>query len=278
MSRKRERSGMTEVARRPARLGGGVYTARFGVYKVLIQTVQQVSWGRNDMRTLVATVLIIAIAASNALATAQYPDKILYDGKEYSLHTNPMELYFIKHPEKKPKREIISTALWRGYVATFEVKDKSPVLKDIEIDVPRETEDGKSDCTWKSVKDTVVPKGKVLQIDWFTGILVLPYGKLVRYVHMGYGSTYSNYILLEIEGGKLTGERKLDYKQYAHFKEKQFQAFKKTEEYRKRVARLQKEGHSQELIDSFLRMFLVDYTSKFLDEEAPNKAIDGDKK
>ena len=104
------------------------------------------------MRTLVATVLTVTVAVSNAFATAQYPDKILYEGKEYGLHTNPMKSYFSKHPEKRPRGGIMSTALWRGYVATFEVKDKSLVLKDIEVQVRTETEDGKNDYTWKSVK------------------------------------------------------------------------------------------------------------------------------
>lgn len=225
--------------------------------------------GRIDMKTLATIVLMTTVAASDALATAQYPDRIIYDGKEYSLHTNPMESYFEKHPDKRPTGETRSTALWRGYVATFEVKDKSLVLKDIKIQVSTKTGDGQHDLTWKSVKDTLIPEGQVLQINWFTGILVLPYGELVRYVHMGYGSTYSNYILLEIKSGKLTGERKLDHKQYDLFREKQFQAFKKTAAYNKHVAELKKHGDSQEFIDSFLRRFVVNYTSEFLDEEEP---------
>ena len=216
------------------------------------------------MRSFATTVLIFSFAVSSAFATAQYPDRIIFEGKEYSLHTNPMELYFSRHPDMKPTGGVLSTALWRGYVATFEVKGKNLVLKDIEIEAYTETGNGKRDITWKSVKDTLVPTGEALQVDWFTGILVLPYGKLVNYVHMGYASTYSNYILLEIESGKLTGEKKLDARQYEDFKEKQFQAFKKTEEYSRLVSSMKK-GSSEELINSFLRDFVVDYTSRFLD-------------
>jgi len=35
------------------------------------------------------------------------------------------------------------------------------------------------------------------------------------------------------------------------------------------VAELKKHGDSQEFIDSFLRRFVVNYTSEFLDEEEP---------
>jgi hypothetical protein len=230
------------------------------------------------MKTMITAVFFTLIAASTVYATAQVPDRISYDGKEYALHTNPLEPYFFKQPDKRPKGSVTS-ALWRGYVATFEVKDNSLLLKDIDILVYEEIKDGKGEYKLRSVKDSLVPKGQVLQIDWFTGILVLPYGKLVNYVHMGYGSTYSDYILLEIKSGKLTGERKLDGKQYKAFKERQFQAFKKTEAYKEQVAELKKNGDSQEFIDAFLRDFVVDYTSEFLDEEKnPNKTIDSDKK
>lgn len=57
------------------------------------------------------------------------------------------------------------------------------------------------DYKWESVIEEVVPDGSILQIDWLTGILVLPYGDTMNYVHMGYRSTYSNYLLLEIKNG-----------------------------------------------------------------------------
>jgi hypothetical protein len=231
------------------------------------------------MKTLMSIGLVLLASASSAHATAQYPDKIVYESTEYSLHTNPMESYFSTHPEKKPTGGVVSTALWRGYVATFEFEDDILVLKDIEIRFIVETDDGKQDTKWKSVRDQLLPGEEVLPIDWFTGILVLPYGELVNYIHMGYGSTYSNYILLEIRNGKLTGKRIFDDKQYEEFKEKQFQSFKRTEAYKERVGELRKERDDQEFIDSFLRSFVVDYTSKFLDEEeSPNPMDVGDGK
>ena len=77
------------------------------------------------------------------------PDKIIYDGKEHKLHSNPLEVYFEKFPDKKPKSEIRSSALWRGYVATFEFEDKSLYLKDIKIMVRKETEKNQFETDWK---------------------------------------------------------------------------------------------------------------------------------
>jgi hypothetical protein len=221
---------------------------------------------KNNMKIMVAAALIALIAVSNASGTAQLPDKIIYEGKEYRLHSNPLEFYFEKHPKKRPKGATRTTALWRGYVATFEIKDKVMNLQDIKIPRRFKNKNGKYEYGLKSVKKEVFPGQGSLNIDWFTGILVLPYGRLIDYVHMGYASIYSNYILLEMENGKLMAEKKLTGEQYQIFRQKQFEAFKKTEEYKKRVADLKKKGNSPEFIDDFLRIYIIKYTSKFLDE------------
>lgn len=57
------------------------------------------------MKLKIAIILsVILLCSVNLLATAQYPDKIIYNGKEYMLHSNPMEEYFEKNPEKKTER------------------------------------------------------------------------------------------------------------------------------------------------------------------------------
>ena len=112
----------------------------------------------------------------------------------------------------------------------------------------------------------VFPKQKEIKVDWLTGLLVLPYGELVNYVHMGYGSTYENYILLEFNSGRLKNEKHFKYDEYERFKERQFQKFKQTDKYKKIKADLQKDGGSDEFIDSFLRSFATEYTSNILTE------------
>lgn len=116
----------------------------------------------------------------------------------------------------------------------------------------------------KSVITEVLSEKEKLKIDWLKGILVIPCGEIVNYVHMGYGSTYENYILLEIADGKLINTKEFDYKEYEKFRERQFEAFKKTEEYKKVFENLRKKGDSPEFIDSFLKNFVIEYTSKIL--------------
>jgi hypothetical protein len=197
-------------------------------------------------------------------ATAQYPDRIVFDGKEYSLHSNPLESYFEKKPDKRPKGGVRSTALWRGYVATFEIRDSQLFVKDIQIEYWDTTDKKNHDTKWRSVMTEVFPDQKNLKVDWLTGLLVLPFGEIVNYVHMGYGSTYEKYFLLEIDKGNFIKSKYFDYKDYEKFKNKQFSAYKKTDEYNETKAKLKKDGSSDKFIDSFLRSFVTQYTSKIL--------------
>jgi len=136
--------------------------------------------------------------------TAQFPDKIIYKGKKCALHTNPLESYFAKYREQHLTQSGWCSGLWRGYVATFEIRDKRLYLKDIEVP------DNWATNSWKSVINDVFPNQKTLWYHW-TGRLVLPSGDLVKYVHCGYLSEYEHYTLLHIRDGELVGEMEFDH-------------------------------------------------------------------
>ena len=216
------------------------------------------------MKRLLLTIILTLFSGLKVFATAQFPDKINYNGKEYNLNSNPLEVYFEKNPNKRPKSEVRSSALWRGYVATFEIIDNQLFLKDIEIQYRDTTSKGSNNSNWKSVLNEVFADQKNIQVDWYTGLLVLPQGKVVNYVHMGYGSTYQHYTILELNKGVLTQEKRFKRKAYEKFKEKQFQVFKQTEDYHKMKSDLLQKGNSEEFIDSFLRSYVTEYTSKIL--------------
>ena len=206
------------------------------------------------MRTLSTLILFICVNMA-IFGTAQAPDKIIYNGKEYALHSNPMESYFEKYPDKRPRREVYSSGLRRGYVATFEVKDNQLYLKNIEIEIW---------TSFKSVLNEVFPNQEFVKVDCFTGLLVLPEGEMGDYAHTGYASTYEHYILLEFENGNLKRKKLFGYEEYEEFKEKQFQAFKKTDEYRELKENFKK---TYDITENFLRTFVIEYSSKILVEE-----------
>ena len=210
------------------------------------------------MRVFSSIVLSVFFSLT-VFATAQIPDKVIYNGKEYMLHNNPLESYFEKYPDKRPKVEVWSNALYRGYIATFEIKGGQLYLKDIEILSSYKRKE------WKTVRKEVFPKQKSVKIDWMTGILVLPSGKLLNYVDMGYASTFERYTLLEINGGKLVKEKVFEHDDCEKFKEKQFKVFKETDDYKKLKADIQKRSDwTDEAIDSYLQTFVLEFSTKIL--------------
>jgi len=169
-------------------------------------------------------------------ATAQEGDVLLLDGKEYVIHTNPLEPFLAKNPGKLPKSNvIISTSNWRGYFATWEVKNDQLLLKDIRILVAKEG-GLRSGTERRSVLSQVFPGRSDIFADWFTGNIIIPDGKLVEYVHMGYASTYDSYIILSVEGGVLARRWKANKAAFEEFRDSQFAAFKKTAEYQSALA------------------------------------------
>jgi hypothetical protein len=85
---------------------------------------------------------------------------------------------------------------------------------------------------------TLFPGEKRVQADWFTGYIIIPDGKLVKYVHMGYGSTFESYIMLRVERGVVTRNWKANTKAFMEFCNAQFAAYKNTDEYRKALDEL----------------------------------------
>lgn len=209
----------------------------------------------------VLLILLMTICAIQLFATAQEPDILVYEGKEYKLFTNPMEPFFEKHPDLRPKSNWTSSALWRGYIAKFEIRDEQLVVSDILI---LEYIDDQRSFT--SVYDKIFPEQKNVVVTWMTGILTLPCGELTNYVHMGYGSTYSAYKLLRIENGKLVQSRDFTEEEYEQYRNLQYEAFKKTKNYKVAVDKIRESGYydtqDEEMLDEFIRSF---YSSEYYD-------------
>lgn len=130
--------------------------------------------------------------------TAQISERLIYEGQQLSMCTNPLSLYFAMGGDG-PKFEYNCTALWRGYVGTWEVVDGRLYL----IELRGELEGGGVACV-----ATIFPDypNRVFA-HWYSGTIRIPQGKLLNYVHMGYGSTYERDLFLEIEKGVLKTTR-----------------------------------------------------------------------
>ena len=87
--------------------------------------------------------------------------------------------------ERKDFPHVIhSTACWRKYIGTWEIKEGRLYLINILGHLKLDGEEP-------------------LFADWFTGELKIPQGELLQYAHAGFGSVYEQEILIKIEQGSV---------------------------------------------------------------------------
>jgi hypothetical protein len=140
----------------------------------------------------------------NSFGTAQIPDFLIYRGDTLSIFANPLESYFDNHfrPDSVfAKYGYNSTACWRGYIGYWELKNDSLFLIELQGD------SSKIDLSliFKD-RDT---KGKIFA-DWYNFPILNPYGKLLFYEHMGYGSIYEFEKEFSFDKGILTNIKTYD--------------------------------------------------------------------
>lgn len=125
--------------------------------------------------------------------TAQAHENLILDGEATTMMTCPPLPH--DHPrvrqawppgEYGPKEGVpsvvFSTACWRGYIGTWEVKEGRLYLVGLQ-----------GRC--ETVGAEPIPA------DWVSGWLVVPRGELLEYVHMGFESVYEEELHIRFEAG-----------------------------------------------------------------------------
>jgi hypothetical protein len=212
------------------------------------------------MKQLVLLLLSIAVACPLG-ATAQAPDVLKIDGKTYYIHTNPLSSFLLAHPGRLPESAVVSSGLWRGYIAKWSVRESRLFLDD--VSVPTEAymdSDAPESKQYQSALPHLFGDPAPRVATWFTGHLIVPTGEMVEYVHMGYGSTYSSYMVLTVVKGAIQKRREMTGAEFEKFRRAQYEAFRKTPEYAKELAEA-KQG-SQPMSDELTEKFLFQYASE----------------
>ena len=95
---------------------------------------------------------------------------------------------------------------------------------------------------------------------WYSDAVIVPDGRLVDYVHMGYGSPHAHYRVYRIARGRVLEALSMGAEQFRVWRERKFQAFRQTAQYREAVAAARRQGGSMsaEEIDGFLRGFYAE--------------------
>jgi len=127
--------------------------------------------------------------------TAQVEEVLIIDGVPQRMAFCPplpeSDPRLVEVSDDEAKRNILSTACWRGYIGTWEIRDGRFYLVSVEGCY-------RLDCE------------APLFADWFTGVLRIPQGELLQYVHQGYASVYERELHIKIEDGLVTKSRIID--------------------------------------------------------------------
>jgi len=125
--------------------------------------------------------------------TAQIAERLCYEGRDLSMCSQPLSDYFTLAGARPAFDTRSCTALWRGYIGTWEVRDGRLYLIGLSGTLKEGTEANLA---------TVFPDfPERVFAHWYSEQLRVPQGKQLEYVHMGYASTYEEDLLIEIEKG-----------------------------------------------------------------------------
>lgn len=130
--------------------------------------------------------------------TAQFPESLIYEGQALAMCSTPLSDYF-RLTRHHPPFSMNCTALWRGYVGSWEVVDKRLYL----VGISGSYEDGQTvtlESIFPGYSDRVFAH-------WFNGQVRIPQGKLLAYRHMGFGSQYERDLLIDFDRGVVTQTR-----------------------------------------------------------------------
>ena len=128
--------------------------------------------------------------------TAQIGEKLIFEGREVSMCSEPLSDYFA-FGGSNPEFEFTCTALWRGYVGTWEIINDRLYM----IRLTGTLKDG-TDATLETMFPGYPDR---VFAHWYSGTLRIPEGKMLEYIHMGYGSSYERDRFLKIEKGVVIG-------------------------------------------------------------------------
>lgn len=172
--------------------------------------------------------LLTTLTSANVFGTAQQPDVLIYEGEEYRLNSNPLEVLFQEKPNLRPESNFVTSTNWRGYQATFVIEDGSLYVRDVTHNRPQ-----------KTIVNNLFPREPERILNWYSGVLTIPLGEQVDYFHMAYATLYENYIMIRIVNGVVQEVANMNLDEFKAYKNRQHEAYQETEDYREHVEYLE---------------------------------------
>lgn len=167
-------------------------------------------------------ILLLLFSFYTCHSTVQRKDVLIYNDESYQLKNYYLEDYFESFPEKRPKSGLVSSDLWRGYLAIFKVLDDDIYLVDLQIRVVDNKPNEIFARKWISVFDEFSPDCDKFLVDWIDDLIILPVGEVLDY-ERGFGVSFKDYNLLEVKEGRIINSKTFSLNFYRkHFKKCHF--------------------------------------------------------
>ncbi|GGG07386.1 hypothetical protein GCM10011344_04920 [Dokdonia pacifica] len=180
--------------------------------------------------------------------TRQIRDRLIYSGEDYYLNEELLEGYFREHPEKKPESKVTCTALWRGYIATFEIKDDQLLVDKLEM-----FEDTKLNL--KIIKELFPNNNK---FEWYSGLIRIDdyRGEWDEEPKDG------KFEFLEINNGDFIQKREMNFDDLQSFKKEQYEYFILSEDVNPiyKLFKKNNEGITEDRINEIISKNILIYT------------------
>lgn len=161
------------------------------------------------MRWILLSIWIIPAAA---LATVQYPEVLICDGKELKMCSLPLEDYIPHEYDRSRPRvfEPTSSACHRGYVGTWEIKDGRLFLLKILVERSAAKDRKLQHPVKEDVLSVIFPgKEAPLPAVWYSGVLRIPAGEWVQSGF--YDPLYENETYVFVDKGRALSKQVFKY-------------------------------------------------------------------
>jgi hypothetical protein len=111
--------------------------------------------------------------------THQFGEILIHEGESLTMYSLPLNDFLKTRPDLS--FSMISTACWRGYFGTWEIKDNKLYLVSLSANIGDDERVG---------IDFIFPDQEEVYADWFNGEIRLPTGDRLEYHHMGFASIF----------------------------------------------------------------------------------------
>ena len=164
--------------------------------------VGRLGWRSPAAPETTRVVHVVALEKPEAIMTAQVHERLILDGVHVGITcfppvpTDHVRVVVVAAGSKGPRSDdewlAGSTACWRRYIGTWEVRRERLYLSAL-------------------VGCYELTAGGPVPADWVTAVLCVPRGEPLRYVHMGFESVFAEELHLRVEAGRVTGRRVVRY-------------------------------------------------------------------